>query len=157
MPSESHELAALNHRCWVEAYGPLLPDNGWQRATLPGRVSMWSTLLSRPDPCRKITVAAVGTERIGIAWARISTEPGAATGDELELYGLYVLAAQHGSGVGQALMNDVIGDEAASLWVAELNVRARAFYRRNGFTDDGGRDVHELAPGATLDVVHMRR
>ena len=59
----------------------------------------------------------------------------------LELMTIYLLAAQHGSGLGQDLLDAIVGDRPASLWVAEENPRAIAFYRRNGFTPDGARQV----------------
>lgn len=34
-------------------------------------------------------------------------------------------------------MEVAIGKEAASLWVFEANERARAFYRKQGFVEDG--------------------
>jgi GNAT superfamily N-acetyltransferase len=60
---------------------------------------------------------------------------------DLELWLIYQLASMHGTGSGQALLDNVIGDRPAFLWVAEFNPRARAFYRRNGFEPDGGRKV----------------
>ena len=60
---------------------------------------------------------------------------------ELELNGLYLLTAQHGTGLGPALIDAALGDRPASLWMAEDNPRAVAFYGRNGFTPDGARKV----------------
>lgn len=54
-----------------------------------------------------------------------------------------ILASHYGMGVGQALLDAAIGDRPASLWVAEDNPRAQAFYRRNGFALDGARDTIE--------------
>ncbi|WIB67807.1 GNAT family N-acetyltransferase [Curtobacterium sp. MCBD17_035] len=54
-----------------------------------------------------------------------------------ELTMLYVLAAAHGTGIGQALLDAALADRPASLWVAADNPRAQAFYRRNGFRTDG--------------------
>lgn len=62
---------------------------------------------------------------------------------DLELYMLYQHSSQHGSGSGQALLDAVLGDRPAFLWVAEENPRAIAFYRRNGFEPDGAREVAE--------------
>lgn len=62
---------------------------------------------------------------------------------DLELAMIYQLASLHGSGSGQAMLDEVIGQEPAYLWTAELNPRAQAFYRRNGFIADGGRRVAE--------------
>jgi GNAT superfamily N-acetyltransferase len=53
------------------------------------------------------------------------------------LYTLYVLASEYGSGAGQALLEAVLGDAPAYLWVAAENPRATAFYERNGFVLDG--------------------
>ena len=56
---------------------------------------------------------------------------------ERQLYTLYVLAEAHGTGVGQALLDVILGPAPALLWVAQENPRAIAFYRRNGFGFDG--------------------
>jgi GNAT superfamily N-acetyltransferase len=58
---------------------------------------------------------------------------------ERQLWFIYLLASAQGSGAGQALLDDVLGDEPASLWVFEANPRARAFYAKNGFVPDGAR------------------
>lgn len=64
----------------------------------------------------------------------------------MELRQLYVLAAWHGSGIAQALMDWTIA-EARRLGAPELylavfafNHRARAFYARYGFVDVGEMD-----------------
>ena len=54
------------------------------------------------------------------------------------MYVLYAYAAFHGSGVGSALLNAVIDRSSpATLWVADPNPRAQAFYRKHGFVTDG--------------------
>lgn len=58
---------------------------------------------------------------------------------DLQLWILYVERDQHGTGIGQALLDAVLGDRPAFLWVADPNPRAQAFYRRNGFVADGAR------------------
>lgn len=74
----------------------------------------------------------------------------------LELEGIYVLAAAHGSGAGQALLDASLGDRPAFLWVAEHNPRAEAFYRRNGFRRDGSVKVEAVGPH-TMTAVRMVR
>jgi GNAT superfamily N-acetyltransferase len=61
----------------------------------------------------------------------------------LELYAVYARRAWWGTGLGQRLLDVAIGREAASLWVLEGNDRAIAFYRRNGFAEDGARAEEE--------------
>ena len=54
---------------------------------------------------------------------------------------IYALRRVHGTGVGQALLDAVIGKDSAYLWVLEDNPRAQAFYRRNSFVPDGRREL----------------
>ncbi|WP_253182714.1 GNAT family N-acetyltransferase [Arthrobacter sp. SW1] len=76
---------------------------------------------------------------VGMALAAASNDDDAPCGLELQL--IYALRRVHGTGVGQALLDAVIGKEAAYLWVLEDNPRAQAFYRRNGFVPDGKREI----------------
>jgi GNAT superfamily N-acetyltransferase len=71
------------------------------------------------------------------------------------LWILYLLAAHHGSGAGQALLDAVVDDGPASLWVLEENPRARAFYERNGFRADGERRPTGFDDGG--DEIRMLR
>jgi len=61
--------------------------------------------------------------------------PPAGTPRQLEK--LYARPQALGTGVGQALLDAAVGDDAAYLWLVDGNTRAAAFYRRNGFRPDG--------------------
>ena len=63
----------------------------------------------------------------------------------LELYAINVLRRAHGTGLADELMAHAIGDRPAYLWVLDRNDRAIAFYRRHGFTDEGGRKLEHDA------------
>ena len=82
-----------------------------------------------------IWVAEVDGEIVG--WANTSGGRDDDAPRDLELEGLYVLDAHHGTGVGQALLDASIGERPAYLWAIADNPRAHAFYRRNGFELDG--------------------
>ena len=82
-------------------------------------------------------MAEVEGELIGFSVAGPARDPEPPV--ELELYAVYVRRLWYGTGVGQALTEAVIGDRPACLWVLETNLRARAFYARNGFRPDGER------------------
>jgi ribosomal protein S18 acetylase RimI-like enzyme len=69
----------------------------------------------------------------------------------LELYAINVLRRAHGTGLADDLMARTVGDRPAYLWVLEGNDRAIAFYRRHGFTDEGGRK-----PEPDTGVVEIR-
>jgi ribosomal protein S18 acetylase RimI-like enzyme len=61
----------------------------------------------------------------------------------LELWRFYVARPWHGRGIAQALMSHVNAEAhrrgARTLWLGvwERNERAKAFYRKTGFTDVG--------------------
>jgi GNAT superfamily N-acetyltransferase len=61
-----------------------------------------------------------------------------------QLYVLYVVAAEHGTGAGRALLQAVIDPaESVALWVADPNPRAQTFYRKHGFVADGTAQVED--------------
>lgn len=150
VPADAPGCAYVHHTSWVETYSALLPASHWETDTLAKRVETWQRWLDRGADA---TVAEIDGRVIGFAIAGASRR----VGDhhpvcEQELFSLYVLAAQHGNGAGQALLEAVLpADIPAQLWVAEENPRARAFYRRNGFTPDGARYRDE-----TLDLAEVR-
>lgn len=153
VPADAGRIAAVHQQCWRETY--TLPAEAWETITEQSRRTMWEQLLGEPGRDRKVTLALADGTLIGVAWARTAMDPGAVR--DLELYGLYVLTAWHGTGIGQALLDDVIGVEPAWLWVAVDNLRAQAFYRRNGFRVDEGREQLTAAAEAIIPVLRMIR
>ncbi len=124
MPGRDEEtLARLKVTCWRESYPGLLPQ----------------PLLDRLDARRD----EVNWERHlqeGIAW--IAEQSGAPVGfghaEGAEVTTLYVRKADHGHGVGAALLTHLfdeiscLGRREAFLWVLEKNLKARGFYERMG-------------------------
>ncbi|MDO5287604.1 MAG: GNAT family N-acetyltransferase [Actinomycetia bacterium] len=97
------------------------------------------------EPARRSWLALAGDRVVGIA---VSTafeqfwEPtiGAVrpVGITWQLNHLYVRPEAHGSGLGQTLLDLALpGRRAAYLWLVGGNDRARRFYERNGFSDEG--------------------
>ena len=145
-------LGALHHRCWVETYSPILPQTAWLTITVESRVQQWREVLTDPQPGHVQCTAWLDHEIVGFS---ASGPP--AEGEPRHLFSIYVLSARHGTGIGQHLLDATIGDEPAFLWVASQNARARAFYRRNRFGEDGRTDTLEVAEGAIIPVVRMQR
>jgi GNAT superfamily N-acetyltransferase len=77
-------------------------------------------------------------------------------GDEVEQ--VYVAAAQRGTGVAGRLLAEAerlvaaAGHDRAWLAVAPGNARARRFYQRCGWTDEGPFDYSAPVPGGTIAV-----
>jgi ribosomal protein S18 acetylase RimI-like enzyme len=132
--------AALHLTCWREAYGPLV-DRDLLEAQLADPESWAARWRERIALGAPRMVAAHGAELVGFASVGAARYEGAPGGSEL--YAIYVLAAWHGTGVGQALLDVSLGGRSAYLWVLEDNLRARHFYERNGFRWRGARKKFE--------------
>lgn len=139
--ADAEAIAALHVATWRETYAHLLPEDFFTDEVLERRRRMWTRILAEPRPEHVVRVAESDGELIGFAMSGISDE------GMPQLYMLYVVAAQHGSGIGQGLFDAVIPAGPAGLWVAKENPRAIAFYRRNGFAFDGAEQTDPGTPG----------
>lgn len=111
------------------------------------------------EPGDVYLVAEEASKVIGFAKLTPSEPPACVTGPSpLRLLKLYVSADAIGSGVGAALMRESIGwarrSGHESLWLGvwEHNHRARAFYKRWGFTPVGT-ETFLLGSDAQTDVL----
>lgn len=79
-----------------------------------------------------------------------------------ELYAIYVLPEQTGTGVGRALMAEVLARAAAAghpglaLWVLKDNAPARRFYEQAGFRADGAEVPFDVDGVAVAEVRYVR-
>jgi anti-sigma regulatory factor (Ser/Thr protein kinase)/GNAT superfamily N-acetyltransferase len=131
-------MARIQVRCWQETYRGLVSDDVLDDPGFPAaRERFWSVALSDPRYRDNHTaVAEENGELIGIAMSGPPLDAGVAW--TRQLYVLYVVAAEHGTGVGPALLDAVVdAEEPVALWVADPNPRAQAFYRKHGFVADG--------------------
>ena len=135
-PDDAPALADLHLDGWDDAYTGLMDQSilDERRANLTRRIERWREILAEPHG----NLLAVGPEGlVGFAGAGPGRDNDVDL--DLELMALYVRAAWWGTGIGYALLREAIGDRAAYLWVLDGNDRAMAFYRRHGFSDEGGR------------------
>ncbi|ALV40683.1 GCN5 family acetyltransferase [Pseudarthrobacter sulfonivorans] len=141
---DAAEMARVNVRSWRETYRGVMADRVLDDPGLPAaRERFWTAMLSDERyRANRVAVAERDGDVIGIAMAGPSQSSGSQWGTHL--YVLYVVAAEHGTGTGAALLDTVVGpDESAALWVADPNPRAQAFYRKHGFVADGTVNVEE--------------
>jgi ribosomal protein S18 acetylase RimI-like enzyme len=139
--SDAEGVARAHVDSWRETYSEILDDRFFSEDPFTRRLRFWSRYLSlQPRPGR-MSVAFQAERIIGFANAGNAVGPDAEHGftpaRPLHLFSIYLLAAAHGSGAGQALHDAVVGTEPAQLWVLRGNARAIAFYTRNGFAFDG--------------------
>jgi GNAT superfamily N-acetyltransferase len=156
-PADASDMATVHVDTWRETYRGLMKD-----AVLddPGlfswREKFWAAALTEPK-YRQNTIAVASHEGdlVGILMAGPSSWD---TNEPQQLHLLYTYAGFHGSGMGAALLNAVIDpSEPATLWVADPNPRAQAFYRKNGFATDGEvkleDDVREVRMVRTIEAL----
>lgn len=140
---DAGSMARVNVRSWHETYRGLMPDAVLDDpGLLPARERFWTDMLTDERYREnRVAVAEREGELVGIA---MSGPPLDGAPWPRQLYVLYVLAADHGSGAGPALLEAVVDPtESALLWVADPNPRAQAFYRRHGFVADGTAEVED--------------
>ncbi|MFE5408524.1 GNAT family N-acetyltransferase [Microbacterium sp. NPDC056569] len=155
-PRDAAEIAELHVATWRETYTHLLPAGFFDAEFAQGRRSMWTRILDDPRDEWRIRIAEREGRIIGFATSGPGLEfDGKAPPCERQLYMLYVAAADHGGGAGQALLDAVLDAGPAVLWVAKDNPRAIAFYRRNGFELDGAEQTDPMVP-SIIDVRMVR-
>jgi GNAT superfamily N-acetyltransferase len=148
---DAKAMARIHVQSWRETYRGLMADEILDRPDfVERRERFWTAALGDERYSANIVaVAERGGELVGIASAGPAEDPDARW--PVQLFVLYVLAADHGTGAGGDLLAAVIGDDPAGLWVADPNPRAQAFYRKHGFRPDGARK-HDGA----LDIDEIR-
>jgi ribosomal protein S18 acetylase RimI-like enzyme len=132
--SDAEAISRVHAASWRETYGKFVDDpdtSRWFR--VDRRIAMWQATLREDSHTTAVTEGEGGI--VGFASTTPTAEPDAVRPEELTM--IYVLRSAHGSGAGQALLDAVLADRPASLWVAADNPRAHAFYLRNGFRPDG--------------------
>jgi ribosomal protein S18 acetylase RimI-like enzyme len=131
-------MARVHVRSWQQTYRGLMSDAILDDPSFVSRRErLWTAVLSDERYAEhRAAVAEYCGQVIGIAWAGPPTDDDSSL--TAHLYVLYLLDDHHGSGAGTELLDAVIGQtESASLWVADPNPRAQAFYRKHGFRPDG--------------------
>lgn len=144
---EAPALARVHTEGWRAAYAHLLSESWFGPDALARRTRQWERWLDPAAPSPGVLRAAWDTRGTVVGVAGSLASPQTPTGRGRELTLLYIDTAWYGSGLGAALLTAAVGEGPASLWVAEGNPRARRFYRKHGFREDGARLVEEQMEG----------
>ncbi|MEO7124466.1 MAG: GNAT family N-acetyltransferase [Lacisediminihabitans sp.] len=157
--SDAESIAQVQVRAWRETYSGVLADQYFSAAALLRRTQFWSRYLSLEPKPGRVVIAESGGEAVGFANSGAAHGPDAEHGfppvRPLHLFSIYLLATAQRSGLGQSMLDAVLGDAPAQLWVLRGNDRAIAFYARNGFVADGVQYVDDSDP--TLVELRMIR
>jgi diamine N-acetyltransferase len=157
-PADAGALAALGVRTFQETFGDQYraPDLDVFLAGAYGEALQRREL---EDPSWLTLLAEREGEPVGFAQLVVGRcLPDHPLPAPVELNRIYILKAEHGTGLGDALMGAAVaaavaaGGRALWLGVWEHNLRAQAFYRRWGFTQAGS---HTFMVGTQADTDHI--
>lgn len=140
VPEHARGIAECHIESWREAYRGMVPEHVLAAFDLDHRAA---AVARRLDPAADVTehthVALARTEVIGFVTVD-DADPARA-----ELDALYVRASWYGTGVADDLLAAALDPALpCRLWVFADAARARAFYRRHGWTPDGARKFEEF-------------
>ncbi|NOJ61529.1 MULTISPECIES: GNAT family N-acetyltransferase [unclassified Arthrobacter] len=152
-PDDAGALVELHNRTWREAYGHLGPPEFFDAREARAAADAADRRRELEDGIPWMVAVDEDDTLVGLALAGPSRDTDR---DGTELYFLYALQRFYGRGVGPALLAETLGEQAASLWVLEVNHRATAFYVRNRFVADGARRKVRTE-GSDLQEIRMVR
>jgi DNA/RNA-binding domain of Phe-tRNA-synthetase-like protein/L-amino acid N-acyltransferase YncA len=141
VPEDAEDVAGIWRHGWRDGHLGLVPQELVEARTEE------SFLTRAADRVADTTVATVGAAVAGFIMV---------VGDEVEQ--VYVAALHRGTGVADALMAEaerqVRANGHATAWLAVVdgNARARAFYERAGWRDEGPFDYTAATEGGPIEV-----
>lgn len=152
-------IARVHIASWREAYAGVVADDYLAGLDVTSRAAWWHEQLATADSSTSVWVAEEDGDVVGFASLGPSLDEDADR-NTMQIYTIYLEPSVWGHGVARALMRTVLSvvpkDAPVTLWVLAANERARHFYRRNGFADDGVERIEELG-GEPYREVRYRR
>lgn len=141
---DAANLAAIHARSWQAAYQGLLPQDYLDKVCLSYGAERWLKNLQASEwPKAGVVVAVPGPELVGFVGFGPTRDEGEDAGLVGEIKAIYVIPEAWGNGMGKRLMASALGRLAAAgyaqatLWVLDTNTRARRFYEKGGWKQDG--------------------
>lgn len=142
-PGDETAIAELHVLAWQVTYRGMIPDEYLDELSIPKRLDMWRELIVEFEPpVHGAFVALDGSQLVGFVHFCPSRDRDA-TSEIGEITAVYVHPNHWNEGIGRRLMQraadslDEAGFSTATLWVVDVNARARKFYERAGWMSDG--------------------
>jgi ribosomal protein S18 acetylase RimI-like enzyme len=158
-PDDAERIAAVHIASWREAYRGVVPEEYLAALDEPAEADRWRARLSALDRGHAVWVAEDEDGIVGFSYLGPSRDEDADR-TTMEIYSIYLDPHAWGRGVARELMRTTLGavpaGAAVTLWALDTNERARHFYRRSGFTPDGGEKMEEFG-GKHLKEIRYRR
>ena len=153
--SDAGSVGQVHVQVWRETYQSLMPTAYLDALDPEEFTSRWLTRLTTPAPPEARHLVGVGPNGriVGIGSAGPSRDQRPPT--DWELWAINLLATEHGTGLADLMMAELVGGANCSLWVLPGNSRAVAFYSRYGFRADGVTKPH--LPTGTTEIRMVRK
>ncbi len=138
-PGDAIGLAKVHHLSLSETFGELLPAYANSR-TLDDFERIWKERLDTPTCVTAVMI--LGEQIVGLVSAAASRDDDA-DGTFGDVDRIYLHPSVWEKGLGARLLAwcekelAAMGYVVSKLWVFEMNLRARRFYERNGYAQDG--------------------
>ncbi|RZS56432.1 L-amino acid N-acyltransferase YncA [Microcella putealis] len=150
-------LAELHIGCFAEVYAGVLSERFLAANTVETARAEWASYLSAGDAASTVPGSVVllaedrdpstgATTLVGLARSAPTVDPEAPRDTKLD--SLYTRRSTWGTGLGSRLLDGVLGDTPAYLWIVTSNARAARFYEKHGFALDGFGRPYEPWDGA---------
>jgi RimJ/RimL family protein N-acetyltransferase len=143
-PEDAERIAVIHVRSWQAAYRGLLPQDYLDQLDPAERVERWRRTLCVTDRSAGGVLVAVKDGQVcGATWFGPTRDTDTDPAEVGEVMGIYLLPDAWGQGLGRTLMAAAVehladdGYSQVTLWVLESNARARRFYSRAGWAEDG--------------------
>lgn len=156
-------IADLHVRSWQAAYHGMMPQDFLDGLDPADRLPLWRRALGDPDPARRDVLVAAGETGIcGFSSFGPTRDEDEDPDCVAEVRAIYVAPSALGQGYGRQLMAASLehlarlGYQQVTLWVLDVNTRARRFYEVAGFQPDGALKVDDRE-GLSLQEVRYRR
>ncbi|MFC9620280.1 GNAT family N-acetyltransferase [Streptomyces sp. NPDC056930] len=154
-------VARVRVRGWQAAYAGLMPQSHLDAMDIAEDAERRRGFFAEGNPVVNVVAERAGLGVIGWACYGPYRENGGRSARG-ELYAIYVLPEQIGTGAGRALMAEMLTRATAdgfpdlALWVLKENGPARRFYERSGFLPDGAEEPFEVDGVLVPEVRYVR-
>lgn len=157
--NDANEIARIHVEAWRAAYKGIVPDSYLLNLSIEKRTKNWHNALSKST--NGTMLALNQSDRI-VGWVSFGScrdDDGMGIG---EINAIYLLPDHWGKKIGKELMIFAeseltnMGYKVITLWVLELNHRARRFYEKLGYKYDGTAKKHNF-DGIVLDEYRYRK
>mgnify|MGYP003950987601 CR=1 FL=1 len=160
---DANLIATVRVRTWQAAYRGIFPQSHLDAMNIEAQTERTGNWLRNPERRGSDWVLLNDNEAVGWSVTLLRSRDDDLPADTGEIPAIYVLPAYWGQGYGHRLMAHTLdalrtlGAHSVALWVLEDNLRARAFYVREGFAPDGKRKPETIVPNTNLFGLRYRR